>query len=201
MIGEERSFFKTICYTVSMYHRLSLFGISLLIFLSTSIFPRVIFASCIEQPVTEQKEQSDIIVLGRAQKIDRKGLDAIITVEKYFKGHGGPLTILVTGQDAQGAFTSVDFIFEEGITYLLFMDTTGGDIFKTNVCSGSREVTEGLTQQELQTLGNGETVISSFSATQITDETNKRSWIVLTVLGVGLVLSAPIILSLTHKKR
>ncbi len=118
-----------------------------------SFSPRTAFASCAPPTsLAEYKEQADIVVLGRVASIS--DTSAIVNMELYFKGHGGPSQIQVSGQESQGAVTSVDFSFEEDKKYLLFLKMDSGNL-KTNACMGNKEVSDALTSEDLAVLGTG----------------------------------------------
>ncbi|KXK08042.1 MAG: hypothetical protein UZ21_OP11001000851 [Microgenomates bacterium OLB22] len=118
-----------------------------------SFSPSHVLASCAPAvSLAEYKDQADIVVLGQVTSIS--DTSAIVNVELYFKGHGGPSQIEVTGQESKGAVTSVDFTFEENRKYLLFLKMDSGNL-KTNACMGNKEVSDALTSEDLAVLGTG----------------------------------------------
>lgn len=115
-----------------------------------------VFASCkAPVPLSEYKEWADIIVLGKVTSYD--GLIANVSVDKYFKGHGGPSQIKVTGKLSPDTnqISSVDFEMYEGKKYLLFLRTGVLDVLKTNNCDGNKEVLDNLSEEDLKVLGTG----------------------------------------------
>lgn len=117
--------------------------------------PQIALASC-APPVSlaGYKEQAAMVVLGRVEKVNDKA--ATVVVERYFKGHGGPSQIQVTGKESDGAITSVDFSFEEGKRYLLFLQKlSGSSVLKTNACMGNKEITDDLSAEDRAMLGSG----------------------------------------------
>ncbi|HRN96344.1 MAG TPA: hypothetical protein PLD54_02780 [Candidatus Levybacteria bacterium] len=130
-----------------------LFTFIIALFLVFSFVPHTALASCAPAvSPSEYKEQADIVVLGRVKSIS--DTSAIINVERYFKGHGGPSQIEVSGQESQGTITSVDFTFEEDKKYLLFLKMDSGNL-KTNACMGNEEVQGALSEEDLAILGTG----------------------------------------------
>jgi hypothetical protein len=107
-------------------------------------------ASCIEQTVAEQKARADVIVLGNVIRVTDNGYE--VAVEQYYKGTGGT-TLKVAGGDPS-IITSVDLPLDVGKHYLLFLRDEYGT-FQTDACSGSREVTDVLTDEEVAELGDG----------------------------------------------
>lgn len=136
--------------------------------------PQIALASCAPAvSLVEYKEQADIVVLGQATTVS--DTSAIVTVERYFKGHGGPSQIQVTGKESDGAVTTVDFSFEEGKRYLLFLQKlSGSSVLKTNACMGNKEITDDLSAEDRAMLGSGHSPNGSTQEISTT-ETNKET--------------------------
>jgi hypothetical protein len=118
-----------------------------------SFSPSSVLASCAPAAsLAEYEEQADIVVLGKVTSVS--DTTAVINVERYFKGHGGPSQIEVSGQESPGTITSVDFAFEKDKKYLLFLKMESGNL-KTNTCMGNKEVSDALTSEDLAVLGTG----------------------------------------------
>lgn len=123
------------------------------------------YASC-AGPFTleEYRDMADLVVLGKAADADDP---ARVNVEKYFKG-SGPREIKVSGRagpapglwggagDGRSITSSIDFSFEEGKRYLLFLQNESGGIYKTNQCKGNRIVENDLSSEEQGVLGSGQ---------------------------------------------
>ncbi len=168
-----------------------LFTFIIALFSLLSFTPHVAFASCAPAvSLAEYKEQADIVVLGRVTSI--ADTPAIFNVERYFKGHGGPSQIEVSGQEAPGTVTSVDFAFEEDKKYLLFLKMDSGNL-KTNACMGNKEVTGNLSEEDRAVLGsgyspNGYTQDLSSSQTSETVEKSVNTNMLLPIIGGALGL-------------
>jgi hypothetical protein len=94
------------------------------------------YASC-AGPFTTQDYigMADVVVIGTAES--RSGSYINFHVDRYYKGSGEE-KIKVTGQESPGSLTSVDFDFETGKDYLLFLRNTDGGNFKTTQCAGNQ---------------------------------------------------------------
>lgn len=111
-----------------------------------------VLASCAAFSLAQHKDRADIIALGTIQ--NNSSTYASLDVEKYFKGEG-PELLRVTGQASKEVVTSNDFSFQKGKRYLLFLKNDPDGIFRTNLCMGTREITNNLTDKETLVLGNG----------------------------------------------
>lgn len=155
-----------------------------------SFSPSSVLASC-APPVSlaEYQEQADIVVLGRITSV--LNTSAIVNVELYFKGHGGPLQIEVSGKESDSAVTSVDFAFEEDKKYLLFLKMSSGNL-KTNACMGNKEVQDTLSEEDLALLGTGDSpngTVQDLSSSKTNEEAGSspnRS--VIAVVGALLIV-------------
>lgn len=183
-------------------------GFLILITVASSLFvfsPQIVFASCAPpSTLTEYKEQADIVVLGKVTKVSNDS--STVSVERYFKGHGGPSQIQVTGKEDAQAITSVDFSFEEGKRYLLFLQKpSGNSVLKTNSCVGNREVANDLSTEDLSVLGsgyspNGTTQDLSDSETNEVTEKTANTNLLLPAIG-GIAFLGLAIFALNKRKR
>lgn len=181
-----------------------LFTLITIVFSFLVFSPQTALASC-APPVSlaEYKEQADIVVLGRATNVSDDM--TAVSVERYFKGHGGPSQIQVTGKESDGAITSVDFSFEEGKRYLLFLKTSGSSVLKTNDCMGNKEVTEELSAEDRAVLGsgyspNGSTHDLSNSETKEEIERTLEMNTLIPIVGGAFILGV-VVFALSNRKR
>jgi len=118
-------------------------------------------ASCIMSSLPYQKENADIIVLGKVGNIS--SVYTTIQVERYYKGQGGPSQINVTGRESTDAsvVTSIDFQFEQGKKYLLFLKNDSSGVLRTNDCMGNKEINDSLNSEDIAVLGPGNPPTSS----------------------------------------
>lgn len=136
------------------------FSTLIIILLIFMILPQVsnqtVFASCIGPlNLSDYKNMADAVVFGEV--ISTENGTATIKVEKYYKGEVRSPEIQVIGRQSEEAVTSVDFEFEEGKRYLLFLESETPDLFKTNSCMGNREAEESSSLEQLKDLGQGHT--------------------------------------------
>lgn len=169
----------------------------LLSLLISLVIPSSATASCVALSLAEQKEFADIIVLGRVDNVRKESADVL--VEKYFKGHGGPQQLQVTGQEFPGTITSVDFPLKAGKTYLLYLKASSDNIHTTDQCMGSREVTQDLTDEEVAVLGVGESPngITNSPVNEVTSSPEKsatKTNTLIVLVGLLALLGIPILL-------
>ncbi len=105
--------------------------------------PRLVSASCIQQTPQEQLDNAEVIVQAVVTDITTKSRSTTVTAEvkKTIKGQAEN-TITFSTEYGSGLVTSVDFNFEEGAVYdiYLYRDQTGK--LTTNSCTGTKLVTE-----------------------------------------------------------
>jgi hypothetical protein len=127
-----------------------LFSVSQLLFVTPSVY-----ASCLAQTVTEHADNADIIVTGTVSTVSNSA--ATVLVDRYYKGHGGPGTLVF---ERGPEITSIDIFLEEEKKYLLYVRIEN-NTYRTDLCMGSREVTDGLSEDEIAVLGEGREFVPS----------------------------------------
>lgn len=146
---------------INIYKLVILFGLtiySLYQFATNDAFA----AQCIGIiPLDYQIERADVVVMGRAENVDSSY--TTIVVERYYKGHGGPSKIRVTGRESPGAnwITSSDFGFEQGKKYLLFLKNHYSGVLRTTLCTGNKIIDGSLNSEDIAVLGSGYSPTSS----------------------------------------
>ncbi len=146
--------------------------------------PPAALASC-APPVSleEYRDRADLVVLGTVQ--GAAGRHVNVAVERYFKGQG-PQLIRVTGRqsDDPRAVTSVDFEFQDGSRYLLFLRKSATQELRTDACAGNRPVGSQLTAEEAGVLGDGSAPRPTAAFPEASEELMRGASIVVSLAAV-----------------
>lgn len=118
------------------------------------MLPGRTFASCVQSTLDEQILGADVVAVGEVEM--QSGAESITVVELETVYKGSPENPVQIVSETPGAISSVDVNFTEGSTYLLMLRMTDDGAYTTNVCNGTRNLTETpLTEIERASLGAG----------------------------------------------
>lgn len=145
--------------------------------------PHIGSASCVQSTMDEQILGADVVAVGEVES--QSGAESITVVELETVYKGSPENPVQIVSETPGAITSVDVNFTEGSTYLLMLRVTDNGMYTTNVCNGTRNLTETpLTDIERASLGAGAEAVEA----EDDDDSDVSNVVVYAGLGVVVIL-------------
>lgn len=116
--------------------RMSLGIVSLLaaVGLGYSPFTAAASCSCAFRSIEERADSAELVVLASVAEMEPDG-DAVLQVERYYKG-AGPERIIVDNPETSSGGALCDFAVSGPNRFVLFL-TAGSEGFQVNACSGS----------------------------------------------------------------
>ena len=162
--------------------------------------PQVVHASCANPlTLTEYRKQADIVVAGTATIVVDN--DAFISVDQYYKGHG-PDTIRVTGKVSDTGQSSIEYRFEEGQKYLLFMQFGDTDQLHTTMCMGNKLLAAGdLSAEDKAALGRSKLSLTPTGSIAFHSEYKMSGTSLLMMVVSGTLLCVLLLISVVNDKK